>query len=103
MHGLETPFDCDKVWREGQVADRMNVARETGDKGPDKIVAHGGFSIKDSSGKMDYDVICIIGENLTFIRAFPGVEILLEQTRGRFPAMLELLLLASHCSLHTTQ
>lgn len=60
MYGLETPFDNDEIWPEGQVADRMNVAREPGDKGPDKIVTHCRSSSTDSGGKIDYDVIRII-------------------------------------------
>src|SRR5579872_2675845 len=103
MHGIETKLDSDKVWREGQVANRMNVARKTGDKGPDKIVAHSGFSFKDSSGKMDFYVICIIGENLTFIGAFPGVEIFLNKRTDVFRRYLSRCCCHLSCSFHKTQ
>ena len=61
MHSVETPFDRDEVWSEAQVPDRMNITREPCDKRPDKVVANGRLSFQDSRGKMDYDVIRVIG------------------------------------------
>src|SRR6266478_2318236 len=52
----------------------MYVAGKCSDKRPHKIISHGYVSFEGACRKLDDDVIGIIGENLVFIRAFPGIE-----------------------------
>src|SRR5580704_3107073 len=84
MYGVKAPFHGDKVIGMRQVADRVHVAGESINKRNHKVVSNGGLSFQRSRGKLNDYVVRIIGEDLLYIGAFPGIEILLDKISYRF-------------------
>src|SRR5437016_1715106 len=67
----------------------MYIARKRGDERAHKVVSHGCLPFECSRREVEYDVICIVGENLVLIGAFPGIEILLDKRADVFRRRLD--------------
>jgi hypothetical protein len=84
MHSVKSPFHRDQIFAVGQVPNGMYIARERGNERPDEVISHVCLPFECSRRKVDYYIIRIVGENLVFIRAFPGIEILLNKRADVF-------------------
>src|SRR5580692_1248277 len=84
MYGVKAPFHGDKLVGMCEVADGMHIAWESINKRNHKVVSNGGLSFQRSRGKLNDHVVRIISQDLLYIGAFPGIEILLDKSSYRF-------------------
>ncbi len=94
VHRFKTPFHPHEIPAMRQCLDRVHVARKPDDERPHELVSNRDLALESARRKLNDDGIGIVGENLVFVRAFPGIEVLVKKRTHSFWRCLH------NCRLH---
>ncbi len=94
VHSVKSPFHRDQIFDVGQVPNGMHIARERDNERSHEVISHSCLPSECSRRKVDNDIFRIVAENLVFIGAFPGIEILLNKCADAIWRL-------DSCNLHT--